>query len=305
MSKIHRVGRTAVVLIIIVAIGAVFAFRLSKWSPDYHADVDNVIIIVVDTLRNDRLGFNGYHLNTSPNLDALAARSVVFEEVYTARSNTYPSFTTILTGLHFVNHRVHENYDPWPDGVRSLTSVFRDNGYDTYCHMAAGFMKAENGFGQGVDTYTIPEGGGNWYDAETMVQTAMEHLDGAEQPVWMMIHIWDTHGPYTPYEEAMGLMGVPLEYDNPEIDGSYAMCDRYNAYEGSFSAEDVQRVSDLYDCEIRQMDLAMGDFFTYLETTAGLIIRSSFSPPITVRRWVRTTNSVTVTTRRSSFTYRS
>ncbi len=260
-----KVTNVFLTLVVILLVGVIFAYRLMERTPDYRADVENVIIIVVDTLRYDRLGFNGYHVDTSPNLDALAKRSVVFDEAYTCRSNTYPSFTSIMTGLHVINHRVQENYHPWPDGLKSLTPIFKENGYDTYCHMAAGIMNGDYGFGQGVDTYTRPEGGGNWFDAEHMAQTAIEHLSNAEQPVWMMIHIWDPHGPYQPYEEAMELMGVPVEYENEAIDGSYEMSDRYNARHGMFTAEDIQRVSDLYDCEIRQMDLAMGDLFAFLE----------------------------------------
>ena len=47
-----------------------------------------VILISCDTLRADRLGFYGYERDTSPNLDALAAESVVFEETYSTAPMT-------------------------------------------------------------------------------------------------------------------------------------------------------------------------------------------------------------------------
>jgi hypothetical protein len=66
----------------------------------------NVLLVTLDTVRADRLGCYGYDRPTSPHLDALAARSVLFERAFANSSFTPPSFrpsTACATGR-----------GPWP-----------------------------------------------------------------------------------------------------------------------------------------------------------------------------------------------
>ncbi|MFC2172562.1 sulfatase [Acidobacteriota bacterium] len=64
----------------------------------------NVLIIVIDCLRPDHVGANGYERPTTPNLDALAADSVNFTQAYAQAIWTHPSVPTILTGLYPSEH---------------------------------------------------------------------------------------------------------------------------------------------------------------------------------------------------------
>ena len=59
----------------------------------------NIILISVDTLRRDHLGCYGYGRPTSPNIDALAARGMVFENAIAPSPWTLPSHASLLTGL--------------------------------------------------------------------------------------------------------------------------------------------------------------------------------------------------------------
>jgi arylsulfatase A-like enzyme len=60
----------------------------------------NLLLISVDTLRADHLGYAGHDRPTSPNLDALAAESTVFENAYSAAGWTLPSMATVMTGQY-------------------------------------------------------------------------------------------------------------------------------------------------------------------------------------------------------------
>jgi arylsulfatase A-like enzyme len=66
----------------------------------------NVLLIVVDTLRADYIGAYGFPAGASPNIDALAARSVVFDKAIAACSYTAPSVATIMTGRYPRHHSI-------------------------------------------------------------------------------------------------------------------------------------------------------------------------------------------------------
>ncbi|HEY7820241.1 MAG TPA: sulfatase-like hydrolase/transferase, partial [Vicinamibacteria bacterium] len=82
-------------------------------------ETPHVVLITLDTTRRDRLGFHGYSRKTSPNLDALAARSIVYERGVAASSWTLPSHASIFTGKFPSSHGA--DYDP--DGALRLTQA--------------------------------------------------------------------------------------------------------------------------------------------------------------------------------------
>jgi arylsulfatase A-like enzyme len=60
----------------------------------------NIILIVIDTLRYDYLGANGNPWIRTPNIDRLAARSLVFDRAFAASYPTIPHRTDVMTGLY-------------------------------------------------------------------------------------------------------------------------------------------------------------------------------------------------------------
>lgn len=66
----------------------------------------HVVIFLIDTLRADRLGVYGYHRDTSPNIDALAAESVVFTSCYGPAPWTLPSVVSLMTSTFPCEHGV-------------------------------------------------------------------------------------------------------------------------------------------------------------------------------------------------------
>ena len=65
-------------------------------------DAPNIVLIVVDTLRADHLGTYGFPHGSSPNIDALAAKSVVFDYAIAASSRTAPSHASMMTSLKVI-----------------------------------------------------------------------------------------------------------------------------------------------------------------------------------------------------------
>jgi len=94
----------------------------------------NVLLITVDTLRPDHLGCYGYNRKTSPNIDLLARRGVVFRQAISAAGRTVQSFPSILTGVYPMVHGLRyegQRLEVLGDRL-TLTRVLKVRGYDTF-----------------------------------------------------------------------------------------------------------------------------------------------------------------------------
>lgn len=87
------------VLAVGMPVSRVLAERSSLASlPKPPPGAPNVLLIVLDTVRVDHLGTYGYQRDTTPNIDRLAAQSVVFERAMSTSPWTLPSHKSLFTG---------------------------------------------------------------------------------------------------------------------------------------------------------------------------------------------------------------
>ncbi|AHG00780.1 hypothetical protein HALLA_07200 [Halostagnicola larsenii XH-48] len=97
----------------------------------------NVLVVVVDALRTDRVGaYDGRRV--TPTIDELAAEGTVFERAYSTTNATDPALTSLQTGrlprTHGVrNHGSHVTDEEKRaiEGVPALPMVLEERGYDT------------------------------------------------------------------------------------------------------------------------------------------------------------------------------
>lgn len=95
----------------------------------------NILMIGSDTLRADHLSSYGYHRNTTPFIDSLASKGVLFKNCYVPLARTAPSLVSIFTGCWPDRHKIKTNYiarnvaDSFE--LPSLGSILRQNGYQT------------------------------------------------------------------------------------------------------------------------------------------------------------------------------
>ncbi len=116
----------------------------------------NVVFVLVDTLRADRLGSNGYARPTSPTLDRLAAEGVRFTHVEAQSSWTKCSMASLWTGFFPVRTGVTRFDDAVPEEVVLPAERFREAGYRTAGLFRNGWVAPNFGFGQGFETYLRP-----------------------------------------------------------------------------------------------------------------------------------------------------
>ena len=148
-----------------------------------------IFIVTIDTLRADHLGLYGYPRPTSPFLDDLGARSVVFETAYASCSHTAPSHASLFTGLQPAQHRLLENGQPLPATIRTLAQVLAEKGYRT-----AGFSPVSFILGAASGFETM--------EHETAYRPASEIFGNAlawlraqpdDEKLFVWVHLYDVH----------------------------------------------------------------------------------------------------------------
>jgi arylsulfatase A-like enzyme len=91
----------------------------------------DVLFLVLDTQRSDRLSCYGYPQETSPHLDTLAADATLFRNAISAAQWTVPSHASMFTGLYPSAHGVLQSYSVLPAHITPLAERLRSGGYFT------------------------------------------------------------------------------------------------------------------------------------------------------------------------------
>lgn len=123
-------------------------------DPGLASGKPNIVLIVCDALRADRLGCYGYRKARTPVIDQLAEEGIRFQSNYAQSSWTKPAVATLLTGMYPSGHKTYLKPDVLPDQVVTLPEILRETGYFT-----AGFPNNINvtsgfNFDQGFDEFT-------------------------------------------------------------------------------------------------------------------------------------------------------
>jgi arylsulfatase A-like enzyme len=223
----------------------------------------NVILISLDTLRADRLGTYGYDRGTSPNLDALAAGGIVFENVVAESSWTLPSHVTMLSGLFPSTHgATNPSVAPGKD-TRLLAEVLSTHGYRTIGRTGGGYMGREYGFDRGFDEFDDTQ---TKFDV-LLRKAALEIVESeGDAPYFYFIHTYHVHCPYSPsplylskfHSKEAEYVDTANRCGNPD----------YNAMK--LSDAQVRYISNSYDGSILEMDEMLGRFFETLKKKGAL-----------------------------------
>ncbi len=214
----------------------------------------SIILISIDTLRADRLPIYGYGKIQTPAIDELAKNGIVFDNCYTHVPLTLPAHTSLFTGLLPSVHGVRDNIGfKVANGAKTLATELKRVGYSTGGAVSAYVLHSTTGISQGFD----------WYDDQferaapgtvltdvrrdgtETVNRALRWLaeqseasasqSGTRAPVFLFLHLYEPHAPYTPPQRF-------LQGDTAPYDGTVMYSDEIV---GRFLAE--LRKLDLYD----------------------------------------------------------
>ncbi|MBT3709926.1 MAG: sulfatase, partial [Gammaproteobacteria bacterium] len=170
------------------------------------------LYIDIDTQRADHLGCYGYHRNTSPNIDAIAAKAMQFNNVYASDTPCLPSRSALLTGQFGIHNGVVNHggtdADPVLGGIdRKFWSQLHLSSFPSMLKKAGLLTASISSFAQrhsafhwyaGFDEAQRVPGSFGLETADQVYELASDWLTrkGQEDDWFLHVHLWDPHTPY-------------------------------------------------------------------------------------------------------------
>lgn len=179
-------------------------------------ELQGAILIVLDTMRADRLSAYGHERATTPTIDALAKQGVLFEQAISSAPWTLPSMASLLSGRWLAG-----SFDDGTEKHSLRASVVQSiarAGYRTAGFTEGGFTSKYFGFDRGFELWREEEGevrvkldGAELGDAasasiDSTFGAAEAWLeDHASEKFFLMVHTYEAHTPYQRNHFAKGL----------------------------------------------------------------------------------------------------
>lgn len=232
-----------------------------------------IILILLDTVRRDALGCYGDPEKPTPNLDALAADGVRFDQAIASSGWTLPSVASLLTGTWPTLHGARgkgAQLTPIRPELATAPEVLSDAGYKTLGVANAAFVSPLLGMNRGFDAFDHRHTY-NWNarnaDASVDVLFDMMQAAGSDRPLFLMLHLFDAHLDYDPPGRFATLhTGGRTE---PALPVTMKTCEELwgkKLGRRGPSARDAEYIRDLYRGEIGFMDEQVGRLIEHLRS---------------------------------------
>ncbi len=252
----------------------------------------DIVILLVDTLRADRLSAYGAPRETSPYIDALASESTLFEQAIAQAPWTLPSVVSLFTSTHPVSHRVLSNFDAVDPAATTLVEWARDLGYFTLGFTENTLAGKGGGLDQGYEEFhemepTRPRANEGGERPVPFIRRVADRLarDLGPRPLFLYVHLI---APHSPYEGGAGSRPGWFEGDAAERDTINDMLGRLvalttgsnNGRLNAIELESLGRLSErvaglmddvwaLYDGDVARADEHVGQILSLLRRRPG------------------------------------
>ena len=280
----------------LVAVGMIM--RVPEARSQFHpqevgGNRPNVVLVALDTARADHFSGYGYPKPTTPNLDNLAKKGVLFETAIASAPSTMRSFATVFTGL--LPHQNNTDLDtPLRKGFLTLASILSSRGYQT-AGFNANFTQgtARTGLAQGFELYSDDDGTlrsdllgvdfvkAYWWlvyypfirpdyiagrDARALNQEIFRWFGHRrKQPFFLFVNYFDVHEPYSAIPEIGDRFGnaqrTLAQRIRAEVDGLYL------AIEVPRSPAEQAALIAGYDSSLAYADSQIGKLLQLLESS--------------------------------------
>jgi len=220
----------------------------------------NVLLIGVDTLRQDSVTPFGGDPTLTPNLQKFSATCTMFPRNWSQCPWTLPSFASMLTGK--LPSRIGATMLSWqlPDRATSVAEILLPYGYATGTVCSNTYLgNSSSGFHQGMESL--------WYRynvrADTSIDRAKRFILRSKDRDWFcFLHLQDPHTPYEPPKR------FAQDFGDPNYQGKYKWSfadDGDWKFSTTIPPEgDIRQVKSLYEAEVAYLDYALQNLFDFL-----------------------------------------
>jgi len=250
----------------------------------------NILLVVLDAVRFDHLSCYGYEKKTTPNIDRLSTRGILFENAFSTSCWTPPSHASLFTGLYPSFHGVYTGDSVLDVSDKTLVEILRDAGYRTLGISSIPQLSITKKFNRGFDEYV---------EAWKLNQTPRRvlkwkakirsffHLDdpvtryiyeqirrwikerNASMPFFIFANMNTAHSPYDPPTRYLSRHATsPTSFRMTKKLKDLAARDgyRYMARQMEVTGDEFKGLECLYDGEITYLDELLGYLFIFLQT---------------------------------------
>lgn len=256
----------------------------------------NVVLVTVDSLRADHVGFSDSQSTPeTPAIDSIAADGFIFQNAFANAPYTRASFPAILTGTY---PDMYGGYQQLSEERPYLASRFDDEGFATGGFHSNPYLSARFNYGRGFDRLfsgketesviaklrkflarnlhresaafstlqwfrTRAEGligselGTPYVPGDTLNEQAIGWLDDADSPVFLWVHYMDVHHPYIPHDDtASG--GI-------ERSRAVELREKMITQSETLTGTEAEQLRRLYRGEIQFVDRCIGELMDAVE----------------------------------------
>lgn len=225
----------------------------------------NVVLIVIDTLRNDRMSYNGYQRNLTPNLAKLAKDSIVYKNAISQASWTIPAIAAIMSSQYpsIMGYTSGEPYVLDPK-ILTLAEIFHESNYKTKAIVSHIYASSRLGFDQGFDSFdednlTLATGDKD-ITSPSVSGKAIEYLEGhKDETFFLFLHYFDPHYNFTLHKD--------YNYDpnyKGHVKSGMGIADLIEMAP-KLNSRDLSYLNALYDSEIAFTDEHIGKVINKLK----------------------------------------